>query len=232
MSRTAAGTEINLQNLQFENSQSEKRIKKAELKKAELLRKIGLLQAGVKEPETTNEEKELLDKALTLSLEAEEVAKKRLVRDFSSLQTTSLVGLSGSPREGDIFSWDCVVCGLPDTMYEMGIFELTLTFSNDYPFQAPTVRFDTEVFHPNISPDGIITLDHWTPALDVTELLSNIQCMLSEPNLGSVMNHEAARLYMEDRREYVRRLDRLMDRILSSEENNATNGEISSFMIR
>ena len=56
------GTEINLQNLQFENSQSEKRIKKAELKKAELLRKIGLLQAGVKEPETTNEEKELLDK--------------------------------------------------------------------------------------------------------------------------------------------------------------------------
>ena len=113
-----------------------------------------------------------------------------------------------------------MVCGLPDTIFENGTFELTLTFTTNYPFQAPSVRFITDIFHPNISPAGILPLDNWTPALDVTELLSNIQCMLSEPNLGSVMNHEAARLYMEDRREYVRRLDRVMDRILSSEENN------------
>ena len=220
-------TEIDLQNLQFEIGQREKRIKKAELKKAELLRKIELLQAGVKEPETTNEEKELLDKALTLSLEAEEVAKKRLVRDFSSLQTTSLVGLSGSPREGDIFTWDCVVCGLPDTMFEMGIFELTLTFTTNYPFQAPSVRFITDIFHPNISPAGILPLDNWTPALDVTELLSNIQRLLSEPDLSSVVNHEAARLYREDRREYARRVDRVIEISLNTEEEeNKTIGKI------
>ena len=91
----------------------------------------------------------------------------------------------------------------------MGIFELTLTFTTNYPFQAPSVKFITDIFHPNISPAGILTLDHWTPALDVTELLSNIQRLLSEPDLSSEMNDEAARLYREDRREYARKVDRL-----------------------
>ena len=129
---------------------------------------------------------------------------------------------------GDIFTWDCVVCGLPDTMFEMGIFELTLTFTTNYPFQAPIVRFITDIFHPNISPAGILPLDHWTPAMDVTELLSYIQCLLSEPDLSSVVNQEAARLYREDRREFVRRVERVIERSLDTEE---TPGKISTFMI-
>ena len=91
----------------------------------------------------------------------------------------------------------------------MGIFELTLTFTTNYPFQAPSVKFITDIFHPNISPAGILPLDNWTPALDVTEILSYIQRLLSEPDLSSVVNHEAARLYREDRREYARKVDRL-----------------------
>ena len=92
----------------------------------------------------------------------------------------------------------------------MGIFELSLTFTTNYPFQAPSVRFITDIFHPNISPAGIFTLDHWTPALNLLELLSIIQRLLSEPDLSSVVNHEAARQYREDRREYVRRVKRLI----------------------
>ena len=154
--------------------------------------------------------------------EADVAAEKRLLRDFSSLQDTSLAGLSGAPREGDIFTWDCVVCGLPDTMFEMGIFELTLTFTTNYPFQAPSVKFITDIFHPNISPAGILTLDQWTPALDVTELLSTIQRLLSEPDLSSVENDEAARLYREDRREYVMKVDRVIEMSLNEEEENNT----------
>ena len=157
-------------------------------------------------------------KGQTHSTEAGVAAQKRLLRDFSSLQDTSLAGLSGAPREGDIFTWDCVVCGLPDTMFEMGTFELTLTFTTNYPFQAPSVRFITDIFHPNISPAGILPLDHWTPAMDVTELLSYIQRLLSEPDLSSVVNQEAARLYREDRREFVKRVDRVIERSLDTEQ--------------
>ena len=156
-------------------------------------------------------------------------AQKRLLKDFSSLQNSTLVGLSGAPREGDIFTWDCLVCGLPDTMFEMGTFELTLTFTTNYPFQAPSVRFITDIFHPNISPAGILPLDHWTPAMDVTELLSYTQRLLSEPDLSSVVNQEAARLYREDRREFVRRVDRVIERSLDIEqETPSTLGKKSS----
>ena len=139
-----------------------------------------------------------------------------------------MVGLSGAPREGDIFTWDCVVCGLPDTMFEMGIFELTLTFTTNYPVQAPSVRFITDIFHPNFAPAGEVILDHWNPAQDVTVLLFYIQRLLSEPVLCcSVVNHEAARLYREDRREYVRRVDRMIEISLNiEEEEDRTLGKI------
>ena len=92
----------------------------------------------------------------------------------------------------------------------MGIFELTLTFTTNYPFQAPSVRFITDIFHPNISPAGVLPLENWTLDFDVKDLLLNIQRLLSEPDLSSVVNHEAARQYREDRREYVRRVKRLI----------------------
>ena len=111
-------------------------------------------------------------------------------------------------------------------MFEMGIFELTLTFTTNYPFQAPSVRFITGIIHPNISPAGILPLDNWTPALDVTKILSNIQRLLSEPDLSSVVNHEAARLYREDRREYARRVDRVIEKSLNNEKENSTLGRI------
>lgn len=31
----------------------------------------------------------------------------------------------------------------------IGVFKLSLTFQNDYPNSAPTVKFVTRVFHPN-----------------------------------------------------------------------------------
>ena len=155
------------------------------------------------------------------------VAEERLLNDLSSLQNTSLAGLSGAPREGDIFTWDCAVCGLSESFFEFDFFKLKLSFSINYPFRPPTVKFMSSIFHPNISPSGHFSLeDLWTPASDVVELLINIQCLLSEPDPSSVVNHEAARLYREDRREYARRVDRVIDRSLDTEE---TLGKISQF---
>ena len=112
----------------------------------------------------------------------------------------------------------------------MGTFELTLTFTTNYPFQAPSVKFITDMFHPNISPAGILPMDNWTPALDVTELLSNIQRLLSEPDLSSVENDEAARLYREDRREYARRVDHVIEISLEiEEEEDRTLGRILNY---
>ena len=113
------------------------------------------------------------------------IAKKRLFKDLKMFKETSPPGVSGAPREGDIMTWDCVVCGLRDTIFESKIFEVTLKFSADYPFQAPSVKFLTKMFHPSISPDGTLPLKIWSSALDVTSILTNIQCLLSGPQLPS-----------------------------------------------
>merc|ERR1712183_958122 len=126
----------------------------------------------------------------------------RLLTDFSKLQNTPPTGVSGSPRTGDILTWDCAICGLPNTFMEFGIFQLNLTFDRNYPFNPPTVKFLSAMFHPNISPDGRVPLTNWSPAHDVTKILTDIQSLLSHPHLESAVNQEAAQLYRQNRREY------------------------------
>ena len=142
-------------------------------------------------------------------------AKTRLLSELHQLQNSPLAGVSGSPRTDDILTWDCVICGLPDTFVEFGIFELTLTYPTDYPFSPPTVQFLSEMFHPNISPEGRVPLTNWSPAQDVSEILTDIQSLLSQPHLESAVNQEAARLYREDRREYGRRLEQFIENSFS-----------------
>ena len=111
-------------------------------------------------------------------------------------------------------TWDCVVCGLPGSSVEFGIFELTLNFPASYPFHPPTVKFSTEMFHPNISGDGTLILTRWSPAQDVREILTYIQSLLSQPRLSSTLNMEAAQLYKGNRREYIRRVNQIIHKQL------------------
>ena len=55
--------------------------------------------------------------------------------------------------------WHAVMFGPEDTPWEGGTFKLTLQFTEEYPNKAPTVKFVTKMFHPNIYADGSICLD-------------------------------------------------------------------------
>ena len=48
-----------------------------------------------------------------------------------------------------------------------GIFELCLHFGEDYPYEPPTVKFVTEMFHPNVDEYGVFHLYNWSPARGV-----------------------------------------------------------------
>jgi ubiquitin-protein ligase len=50
----------------------------------------------------------------------------------------------------NIMLWQAVIFGPDDTPWEGGTFKLVLEFTEDYPNKAPSVRFLTKMFHPNI----------------------------------------------------------------------------------
>ncbi|GJD10863.1 Ubiquitin-conjugating enzyme E2 7 [Galdieria sulphuraria] len=49
---------------------------------------------------------------------------------------------------------DFILSGPPDTLYEGGVFKARLVFPPDYPVMPPTMRFTSEMWHPNVYQDG------------------------------------------------------------------------------
>ena len=133
-------------------------------------------------------------------------ARRRLMRDFKSLQQDPPAGVSAAPTENNIMIWNAVIFGPPDTPFEDGRFKLTLEFTEEYPMKPPTVKFVSEMFHPNVYANGGICLDilqnQWSPSYDVAAILTSIQSLLDQPNPNSPANYLAAQLYRENRREY------------------------------
>jgi ubiquitin-conjugating enzyme E2 A len=75
---------------------------------------------------------------------------------------------------------------LADTPFEDGTFRLLLTFNENYPNSAPTVKFISKIFHPNVYANGELCLDilqnRWSPTYDVVAILTSVQSLLNDPN--------------------------------------------------
>jgi ubiquitin-conjugating enzyme E2 D/E len=109
--------------------------------------------------------------------------------------------------ENNIAHITCVLLGPQDSEYEEGIYKLDVVFPAQYPFSAPSMKFTTKMFHPNISEDGRICLDilkdKWSPALSFYKILLSLQSLLTDPNADSPLNGTAAQLYKTDKKAYA-----------------------------
>ena len=87
-------------------------------------------------------------------------------------------------KEDDIYEWDVVLLGAPDSLYNGGIFHIKLSFPKDYPNSKPEVIFLTPIYHLNVNPlklegNEIEPLGHvsvsfinwWNPKITVKEIL-------------------------------------------------------------
>jgi ubiquitin-conjugating enzyme E2 A len=67
-------------------------------------------------------------------------ARRRLMRDFKKLkESKETTGITAAPKEDNIMKWEAVIFGPDETIWEGGIFMLTLDFTEDYPNKAPMV---------------------------------------------------------------------------------------------
>ena len=116
-------------------------------------------------------------------------------------------GVTAFPNGENLNSWVATITGADGTVYEGLKYKLEMTFPAEYPYSAPTIKFTTPCFHPNVDQYGNICLDilkeKWSAAYSVQTVLVSLQSLLGEPNVDSPLNNQAADLWA-DQVEYKR----------------------------
>eukprot|EP00010_Vexillifera_abyssalis_P008316 CAMPEP_0201549650 /NCGR_PEP_ID=MMETSP0173_2-20130828/6102_1 /ASSEMBLY_ACC=CAM_ASM_000268 /TAXON_ID=218659 /ORGANISM="Vexillifera sp., Strain DIVA3 564/2" /LENGTH=127 /DNA_ID=CAMNT_0047959387 /DNA_START=203 /DNA_END=586 /DNA_ORIENTATION=- len=117
--------------------------------------------------------------------------------------------------------------GPEDSPYEGGFFKTSLVFPKDYPVMPPKMKFESEFFHPNVYPDGTVCIsilhppgddqygyesaaERWSPVHTVTTILLSVISMISDPNLESPANIDAAKMMRDNPTEYRKRVARIV----------------------
>lgn len=132
---------------------------------------------------------------------------KRLQQELRTLLMSDAPGVSAFPDGDNLFKWVATLVGPKGTVYENLSYKLSLEFPSGYPYQAPTVKFQTPCYHPNVDQSGNICLDilkeKWSALYDVRTILLSLQSLLGEPNNDSPLNAQAAGLW-SNQAEYKR----------------------------
>ena len=96
-------------------------------------------------------------------------------------------GISAFPDGDKLFEWIATVNGPADSVYDGLKYKLRLEFPAAYPYTAPTVKFVTPCFHPNVDQHGNICLDilkeKWSALYEVRTILLSIQSLLGMNNI-------------------------------------------------
>ncbi|KAI9351106.1 ubiquitin-conjugating enzyme/RWD-like protein [Zopfochytrium polystomum] len=126
---------------------------------------------------------------------------KRLQSELMQLMMAGVPGVSAFPEADNLLCWAGTIVGPAGTPYEGLTYNLSMRFPHNYPFSAPTIRFDTTCFHPNVDLAGNICLDilkdKWSAVYNVSTILLSLQSLLGEPNNDSPLNGHAAQLWAQ-----------------------------------
>jgi ubiquitin-conjugating enzyme E2 I len=130
----------------------------------------------------------------------------------------------------DLKTWEVGIPGREKTIWEGGLFKLTLTFPDEYPTKPPKCettpgrtacedhfltragKFVPPLFHPNVYPSGTVCLsilneeEGWKPAITIKQILLGIQDLLNDPNPESPAQADAYNLFKKDRVGYERKI--------------------------
>lgn len=110
-------------------------------------------------------------------------------------------------NESDIHHLKGSFLGPPGTPYQGGVFVVDIEVPMEYPFKPPKMKFDTKVYHPNISSvTGAICLDilknAWSPVITLKSALISLQALLQSPEPNDPQDAEVAQHYLRDRESF------------------------------
>ena len=153
------------------------------------------------------------------------IAKQLLSKQLIELTKDESNGFSvGLEDDSNLFKWRVCFEGPQDSLYEGGLFTAVLSFPNDFPNSPPEMQFETELFHPNVYPDGKVCIsilhppgtdqfneqetedERWRPILGVESILMSVLSMLLDPNPNSPANMDAAVMYRDSNAEWKKKV--------------------------
>ena len=130
----------------------------------------------------------------------------------------------GLPDDNNIYEWELMLIGPDGTLYEGGFFKALLKFPSDFPNMPPSMHFTSEMWHPNVFPDGKVCIsilhppgtdphnametaeERWRPILGVEQIIVSVISMLSDPNDESPANIDAAVQWRSDKKGFKKKI--------------------------
>lgn len=134
------------------------------------------------------------------------IALKRITNELTNFKKEKVEGFDLIDTE-NLWLWKGILYGPPDSPYEKGKFPFQITFDDDYPKKAPSIKFLEPIFHPNIYRDGKICIDilqphEWSPVQSVRTIMLSLRSLFMDPNPTSPANADAAKMYLANREKF------------------------------
>lgn len=131
-------------------------------------------------------------------------ANRRIAKEYADLQNNPIDNVEMEPDENNVLHWTGFINGPAESIYQGGRFKIEATFPLEYPFKAPTIKFITRIYHPNINHEGslcvgILKADAWKPSVRIEHVLRTIVNLLVEPNADDAIVADVAEQYIKDR---------------------------------
>ncbi|KAI9593642.1 ubiquitin-conjugating enzyme E2 g [Syncephalis fuscata] len=151
-----------------------------------------------------------------------------LQRQLRELNRNPVEGFSaGLVDDTNVYEWDILIIGPPNTLYEGGFFKARMSFPETYPMEPPKLKFISEMWHPNVYQTGEVCIsilhppgedkwgyeqasERWLPVHTVETILISVISMLSSPNDESPANIEAAKELREDYPAFKKRVQKIV----------------------
>ncbi|KAH9884283.1 ubiquitin-conjugating enzyme/RWD-like protein [Xylariomycetidae sp. FL2044] len=131
---------------------------------------------------------------------------RRVAKELSDIENdagASNITAQPASNAGDLTHLKASILGPPGTPYEGGTYIVDVKIPTEYPFRPPVMKFDTKVWHPNISSQtGAICLDTlasaWSPVLTIKSTLLSLQSLFESPEPKDPQDAEVAKMMMND----------------------------------
>jgi len=133
---------------------------------------------------------------------------KRLEKELEGVKALGAESSVNAEAVEDLTHWKGYLEGPAGTPYEGGHFVIDISIPEEYPYSPPKMKFDTKIWHPNISSQtGAICLDvlgkEWSPALTIRTALLSIQALLSAPEPSDPQDAEVAEMFKSRNAEFL-----------------------------